>query len=237
MQGMVLRAVLLVLATALAACADTAAQTAPPPPLDLSQQSMVLIGVVVTRPDASRYVPRPERINLLQLDSPEGHSRTFGLDRGDAVPLGPYYMYLARLPLDPGRYRVCSIEGSASASPYHADFEIALLREFEVTPHSVSYAGRISAKLRPRTGTEFRAGPVEPAPDQTITGMAEGTWDVAIENRFSEDVPRFRQKEPALASASIATTLLPAFDREVTQRFSELRTQNPSFPKCPAAGR
>ncbi|MBS0338908.1 MAG: hypothetical protein JSS56_00170 [Proteobacteria bacterium] len=87
-----------------------------------------------------------------------------------------------------------------------------------VPPQSVVYLGRISAHLRDRKDTEFRAGSLIPLIDQAALGISNATFDVAVSDQSSVDLPRFKQEFAALRTQAIQTQLLPAYDRGVFDR-------------------
>ncbi|TLS75692.1 hypothetical protein FE236_09020 [Mariprofundus erugo] len=91
--------------------------------------------------------------------------------------------------------------------------------DIEVKANSVTYIGRASGVMRERHGNEFRAGPVIPLVDQSVTGFASGTFDVTISDQSQEDISAYQDIFPALRKADIEVHVLPPFDRERAQRW------------------
>jgi len=188
--------------------------------VDTSAKSVVLMTIDVSRPDDSRYVPNPF---VVKLERPGAQSKaerqnfTFGKD--DAIVEAGHTVYLARMALEPGPYRLGDITGNANAFPIISQFMVPLLLDLQVKPNSITYVGRVSATLRPRQESEFRAGPLIPLIDQAVSGMSSGTWDVTIDNLSQRDVATFRANYPALAQAPIDVAPLPPFDRAAVQRW------------------
>ena len=128
-------------------------------------------------------------------------------------------LFLTRMALEPGQYRLVAVMGFARAFPINALFQVPLVTDFNVRPGSITYLGRVSATLRSRTPGEFRAGPLFPLIDQSVAGMSTSTWDVTVENRAEVDVPLYQKTFKALTEASIATVPMPPFDRAAAQRW------------------
>lgn len=126
------------------------------------------------------------------------------------------------------------VTGSASAFPITSMFLVPLMADLQVKPNSVTYVGRVTAKLRDRVGGEFRAGPVIPLLDQAVSGMSGGTWDIAIENQGDKDIGLFRAAYPVLNKVTIDSAPLPAFDRAAVQRWwdGEVKSAEPASAKA-----
>jgi hypothetical protein len=188
--------------------------------VDTHEKSIVLLAVDLHRDDDSRYAPHP--INLI-FSRPDGtpQGEIFGfhfLEDKDSVLEESHKVYLARVALAPGSYRVVRVFGDANAFPFHGWFDVPLNSTLTVTPNTITYLGRVSAKLRPRQENEFRAGPVLPLIDQSVTGVSVSTWDIAIDNQADKDLAHFRDSFPVLATATIAVAPLPPFDRAKAQK-------------------
>lgn len=191
--------------------------------IDTSSKSIVLVALDISRTDDSRYVPHPITLFLTQ---PNGTGKDdaigFHITEGtDAVPENGHNVYLARVALAPGQYKVIDVFGDANAFPFHGWFTIPILQPLVVTPGSITYIGRVKATLREKHDGEFRAGPLLPLIDQSVTGISGSTWDVSIENAAEKDLAAFRATFPVLSSAQIVTAPLPAFDRDAAQRWWE----------------
>lgn len=203
--------------------------------IDTSEKSVVLMAVEVSRSDDSRYVPKPIAVKLELPNAQSKEERqNFKLDEDkDTVTDGDRIVYLTRMALKPGKYKLGDVTGLANAFPFVGTFVVPLLMDLDVKPNSITYVGRVTAKLRPRQGEEFRAGPVIPLIDQSVTGLSGGTWDVTTENLSQKDLALYRAHFPALASATIGSAPLPPFDRAAVQRWWEGGTP-PAAPTQPA---
>ena len=189
--------------------------------IEPTTKSILLMTVDVSRSDGSRFVPNPF---VVKIEKPNAQSKedrqNFKLDKdADTVKDEGRTIYLARMALEPGQYKLGDVTGDANAFPINSLFVIPLLLDLTVKPNSIAYIGRITAKLRPRQEGEFRAGPVIPLIDQSITGMSTGTWDVTVDDMSQKDIALFRATFPALAAAHIESTPLRPFDRLAVQRW------------------
>lgn len=191
--------------------------------IDTSEKSVVLMALEVSRSDDSRYVPTPFVVKLEQPNAQSKEERqNFKLDEDeDTVKDGERTVYLTRMALKPGQYKMGEVMGQAKGFPFIGTFVVPLLMDLNVKPNSITYVGRLTANLRPRQGEEFRAGPVIPLIDQSVTGLSGGTWDVTAENLSEKDLALFRSHFPALTTATIENAPLPAFDRAAVQRWWE----------------
>lgn len=189
--------------------------------LDTREKSIILMAIDVSRSDGSRYMPEPF---VVKLEKPNAQSKeerqNFKMSKdADALQENGHSLYLARLALVAGEYRLDDVTGSASAFPITSMFSVPLNLNLNVKPGSVTYVGRVTAKLRERVGDEFRAGPVVPLIDQAVSGMSGGTWDVSVDNLAEKDLALFRATYPVLNNVTIETAPLPAFDRAAVQRW------------------
>ena len=213
--------------------------------VNMSQKSVVLLALDVSRPDKSRFEPLPFVVNVEKPNAQSKQERqNFKLDKKlDAVQTADgHTVFLARMALEPGPYKLVAVMGSARAFPINGIFQVPLVTTLDVKPGSMMYVGRVTATLRPRQSGEFRAGPLLPLIDQAIAGMSNSTWDVTIQDRSAEDLPLFQQNFKAVATASIVKAPLPPFNRAAAQAWwgdsspkdKEETTANP--PSGAAAG-
>lgn len=190
--------------------------------VDVSRKSVVLIAIEVKRLDDSRFQPVPLVVNVEKPNAQSKQDRqNFKVDKDHDVFVSEdgHTLFLTRMALEPGQYKLMAVTGFARAFPINAMFQVPLLADFNVQPGSVTYLGRVSSTLRSRQSGEFRAGPLLPLIDQSVAGMSTSTWDVTIEDRADIDVPLYQKTFKALSSVSIAKTPLPPFDRAVAQRW------------------
>ncbi|WP_198115252.1 hypothetical protein [Massilia rhizosphaerae] len=189
--------------------------------IDTKDKSIVLMTVVVSRPDRSRFEPVPYVVHIEKPDAQSKEDRqNFKIDKdADSLHANGQDLYLLRLALVAGEYKLIDIFGMARAFPINGMFSVPLLAKLNVKPNSVTYIGRVTAKLRHRVGGEFRAGPVIPLLDQAIAGMSGSTWDIAIDNLADQDIGLFKTTYPVLNNVTIETAALAPFDRAAAQHW------------------
>ena len=187
--------------------------------IDTKEKSVVLMTIDVSRSDGSRFVPEPF---VAKFEKPGAQNKddrqNFRFSTDDSVQENGHSVYLIRVALAPGDYKLGDVTGMARAFPINGVFVVPLGLDIKVKPNSVSYVGRVTAKLRDRVGGEFRAGPLLPLIDQSIAGMSGSTWDVSTDNMAEKDLAGFRATFPVLNNITIDTAPLPAFDRAAAQR-------------------
>lgn len=184
--------------------------------LDTTSKSIVLVTLDVSRKDESRFQPKPVAIRAKPPGSKQVRDvRNFKLNpKNDAIKEDGRDVYLVRMALEPGQYRLQDIFGMAGAFPINCALDIPLQLDFNLAPGTIAYAGRIKAVWRKREGNEFRAGPVLPLLDQSICGASDGTFDVEVMNAADKDIALFKNNFSVLNGANITTQTLPPFDKE-----------------------
>jgi hypothetical protein len=191
--------------------------------IDTTDKSILLMTLDVSRADDSRYIPNPSSIFIEASNAQQQKDRQmFKLSRpDDFVQVSGHDVYLARMAIKPGDYQLHGVMGYATGFPFVGTFYVPLRLNVDVKPNSVTYIGRVTAKLRPRKDGEFRAGPLIPLIDQAATGLSTGTWDVEVDDKSQEDLPMFKINFPAVVNSTIENKILPPFDREVVQKWSD----------------
>ncbi|ADJ27951.1 hypothetical protein [Nitrosococcus watsonii] len=189
--------------------------------VDTAAKSIVLMTIDIFRSDNSRHVPIPIVVKLEKPNAQSNQDRqNFKLAKNtDAVEENGHTIYMARIALEPGLYKLAEVSGQANAFPFYGTtFMVPLLLDLEVAPHSVTYIGRVTAELWPRQEGEFRAGSIIPLIEQSVAGISTGTWDITVDDRSEKDIALFRANYPALATIPINSNPLPSFDRAALQR-------------------
>jgi len=129
--------------------------------------------------------------------------------------------YLLRMELEAGRYEIRGLTSLARSFPINSFFFAPLHSPLESKESGVFYLGHVTATVRERQGTEFKAGPTLPLIDQAVSGASGGTFDITISDEFATDEAVFRSKFPALTGVTIKKAILPPFDRANAQKWWE----------------
>ena len=129
--------------------------------------------------------------------------------------------YLLRMELPPGQYQIVGMSATSGIFPIRGTFFTPLHVPLEVKDNGVFYLGHVNAVVRERQGNEFRAGPPIPLIDQAVVGASGGTFDIEIADAQDSDVALFRERFPALKTATIQKAILPPFDRARAQKWWE----------------
>jgi hypothetical protein len=192
--------------------------------IDVSKKSILLLSAEISNPYKSGYQPNASVVHVEKPNASSSEDRlNFLVDAEgtEATPSGNKYLF--RISLEPGKYVLRGVTGSSGTFPVRGMFFMPLHMDIEVKPGSVVYAGRVRGTVRARdeANNEFRAGPVIPLIDQSVTGFSSGTFDVAILDAEKEDLARFQNAFPALRSSRVAKQVLPPFNRKVAQTWWE----------------
>ena len=154
---------------------------------------------------------KADRLNFVPDDEAEEETENEALG----------HRYFVRLQTPPGDYVLVAFTGLASAFPFHGLCVAPLLAPLPREGGGIVYLGHVAATVRERQGNEFRAGPVIPLLDQSMTGMSDGTFDVVVEDRWPQDEAEFRKRFPALQGVEVRKHILPPFDRAKAQAWWE----------------
>jgi hypothetical protein len=213
----------------LAGCASTRPMAYGPDPAavkDATKQPIYLMTVTVKNPYKTYYLPKLIRVFVERgTGQGEGDAFTFVPDEPSKNEMNTDKdgnRYFLRLPLDAGKpHRVPNVFFMASVFPFHGSYLLPLNAELAAAEPGVYYIGHVEASIRERKENEFRAGPVIPLIDQSVTGASSGTWDVTIEDRWASDEVLFKERFPALANTPVRKAILTPFDRARAQRVWE----------------
>lgn len=186
--------------------------------LALDKKGLVLMSLEVSNQYKPDYQPH---IIVANIETPDADSKkdrhNFKTDLEGTVATGVGSRYLMRMELDPGKYVVRGAICMYSALLLNGSCFLPVHADIEVKPGTITYIGRVSGVMRERQGDEFRAGPVIPLVDQSVTGFSQSTFDVVISNQQEEDLKSYRDLFPVLKSADIAIEIMPPFDRSRAQ--------------------
>ena len=224
-------------AAMLSACGTPMGLTKQTSQLDLSKKSIVLASLELTRSNGRLMLdPRHVVLDADRKSADGKNTPPLSLDdEGMEQDTGkPRKVVLLRMALEPGRHRLEYIGGTITGFMAAGMWSVPMSMEFEVPAQSVVYLGRISAHLRERKDNEFRAGSLIPLIDQSVLGISNATFDVAVSDKSSVDLPRFRQEFSALGNQAIQTQLLPAYDRVVFDRAFMGEASNAAAQNAPA---
>ena len=135
--------------------------------------------------------------------------------------------YLLRIELDPGSsYTLLGLSCMGQSMYVNGDFFVPIASRISPAAPGVFYLGHIEATVRARKKDEFRAGPILPVQDQSVTGASNGTFDVEITDQAASDEPSFKTKFPALESIAIQKAVLDPFNRARIQQWWEKNVFN-----------
>lgn len=203
-------------------CAAPTALTSKTEDIDLSQKSIVLATIELTR-EGNRTMPWPTRLQVLSTSATDAlEMRSFAVD-SEGMEYGEdnrHYVSLLRVSLPPGKFHFAGLMGEVSAFPFKGIFQAPLGLAFDVPPQAVVYLGRIKLHMRSRNDTEFRAGALFPLISQAALGVSTSTFDGSTEDASAADLPLFREAFPVLRTVDVKTQPLPQFDRAPIDRAS-----------------
>jgi hypothetical protein len=201
-------------------CAAPTALTSKTKELDLSEKSIVLVTVELTR-ESNRTMPWPTRLQVMSTGATGAREvQAYAVD-SEGMEYGEdnrHYVALVRLSLPPGKFHLAGLMGEVSAFPFKGIFQAPLGLAFDVPPGSVVYLGRVKLHMRSRKDTEFRAGALFPLVSQAALGVSTSTFDISTADASATDMPLFKETFSVLRNIDVKVQGLPSFNREPIDR-------------------
>jgi len=189
--------------------------------IELNNESLVILTAELSNEYKTRYQPAANGLILETLGAEKVDSLLFQADKDSVVPNVKNNTYVFRGLVKPGKYVVRGITGMSQHFPIVANFFVPLHCEITIESGKVIDLGKVVAKVRERTGNEFKAGASIPLIDQAVAGFSGGTFDVQITAESEEDIQRLKSLFPVLRGTTIVAMTMPAFNRDKAQKWWE----------------
>ncbi len=204
---------LLILTFLMGGCARDMALNKAQHQIDLSSKSIALLSVKISNQNKPNY-----QLGLSSVFICPGNTGCVG--SGIYLPGPPYKReinryneYLLSFDLDAGSNYLDCIFTDYQSVFYKASTLLPINLSTDIKPHSVVYLGHMDVVLREKKAdSEVRAG-LFPLIDAAVVGFTSGTFDVAVKDRFDEDVKLFASEYPSLQNVKIVKALLPQWIR------------------------
>ncbi|MBI2771610.1 MAG: hypothetical protein HYX47_18440 [Burkholderiales bacterium] len=115
--------------------------------------------------------------------------------------------------LQAGAYSISTLAGAVRLpvlGVHPLDFNVDA--KFEVKPGQVTYLGYLDLVNVPITDmpNQQQSGAPVPLMDGQLSGMASGTMDIKLYDRYAVDVAEMKRAYPAFADTSVVKAVLPA---------------------------
>jgi hypothetical protein len=127
--------------------------------------------------------------------------------------------YLLRMELEPGVYTLLGLSCLGQSMYTNGTFYVPIQARLLPSAPGFFYLGHIEATVRERKKNEFRAGPLLPSQEQSVTGASSGTFDVEITDQWETDSVKFETKFSALKGVNVQKDVLPPFNRARIQQW------------------
>lgn len=127
--------------------------------------------------------------------------------------------YFVRFELEPGDYIIRGFTSSYNSVFVHGVCFAPLHADLSAKVSATYYLGHIDATIREAKEKEFTAGGPVPLIDQAVCGFSGGTFDVAVSDNATKDIPLFKSKFVQLKDIEITPAVLGPFDRNRAQKF------------------
>jgi hypothetical protein len=198
-----------------AGCASNMALTKGQEQIDVSKQSIALASIKISNQNKPGYQPSLLYAFFL-ADSSDSEKTHIDLKiEPFRIEKDQYNEYLMSFYLKPGKYNFSQIWGDYKIPLLlNAICSVPLNAQIEIKPNSIIYLGHIDATIRERKNdNEERAGGLFPLIDQSVAGFSSGTFNVAINDKFEEDVKAYISEYPGLGKVKIDKAIMPSWIR------------------------
>ena len=181
--------------------------------VDVEKGSLVLVSLRTRNDHRPDYTPHVDQLVFESIGAPAtpggSAKRTFvavvsAQPAETPIPVERVGWYAAQLP--PGEYRLTKIKGSSQTFWVRGWFSWPVDWSFRLAPGEVLHLGDGSMVNRKRAKGEERSGGIFPIVDQSVSGYAESTFDVALSPADANSAAGFRRKYKALAEVELAPT-------------------------------
>jgi ketosteroid isomerase-like protein len=205
--------------------------------IDLTKKSIALLSVRIS----NQYKPSRQLELLSVFICPQSEPNCkHDLPSQYESPYKPYKReknsfneYLLFYELESGTFNIDGFYTTYRIPTLISGFGFAKLNLItEIKPNSISYLGHLNIILREKKSkAEMMAGGAIPYIDQSIAGFSSGTFDVAVEDKFDEDMKSFISEYPALQKVNIEKSILPQWVRPETMVVVAPKVEVPVTPK------
>ncbi len=170
------------------------------------------IGILTieTHNDLKNYAPRPRTVTVKSVVQNNKKSVfTFQFDEPDKELGERGILITGSVELPAGEYFVTELAGTAGVFPLVGRFAFNPDWRFTLRAGEFAYLGRVTARLVEKTSqSQERAGPILPLIDQAATGFSYGTFQIDVQDRFTDDIPPVVKEHPFLEGKTIRVELL-----------------------------
>ncbi len=183
--------------------------------LNVSEKSIALLFVRISNENKPNYQLKLENANIPPLAKA---GDTFGnwmqylvkIDNPYKSEPDKYNEYLLTFHLEPGSHYFRWLSAEYTAFPViSAHCIIYLNMKLEIKPKSVIYLGHIDAVVRKKNDGEETNISIFPLIDQAAAGLSTGVLEVAVTDKYDDDLKLFYSEFPGLKHQSIEKSILP----------------------------
>ena len=168
--------------------------------VDWSKGSVVVTSVELTNEFKPNY---SANWLAMSMEKAKGEGSAGGGTAWETVADGKTSVILTHQ-LPPGKYSIKSLQGRAGQFPVIGNRTFSVDAPFEVQPKSVIYLGHIAMINKEKVNRDDQAsGAVIPIIDQAVTGFGGGTLQVALKDRYEQDVAALKNDYPALRDMAV----------------------------------
>jgi len=185
--------------------------------LDTSKESIALMTIRI-----SNEVKQQPQLNLFNIDIKTGEAkkarRFKNIWRSHYVVRDQFYEYPISFALPPGKNTILLIEGGIVGGP-PVIFGIEPSISFNLEPDSIVYVGHLQMVNRMKKEGEKQLARFRPFDYHPVnlalaydayeaSGLAEGTMELTISDRFDEDIKNFKQRYPLLENYTVKKDIM-----------------------------
>ncbi len=168
--------------------------------VDWSKGSIVVMSVEMTNEYRPNYGPTRLGIRIEKIKSSDERTH---IGASEVVSEGANSVLVTQQ-IAPGSYTVKSLSGASFKFPINGGIDFTVNAPFEVPPQSVVYLGRVALVNKEKKNADDQAtGSAIPLLDQAVAGFSGGTLQVALLDRYAQDMVTLKRDYPALLKADV----------------------------------
>jgi hypothetical protein len=179
--------------------------------LTKTNQALVLMSLRTSNLYHERY--QPDAKYVVVKNSQTQQKKRFAL-KGPFNQGEKYRYYLVSMALDPTQYQIEDVNGMSRSflPPIVASFDAEQDADFNVENSSPIYIGNLDLTLVERSNNKQpRGGSIAPLIDQAVSGFSGGTFKIAINDNYNQDLQNFEQAYPSLKGVKISKKLMKRY--------------------------
>lgn len=196
----------------LSGCGGTSAMSRGQETVDISKKSIALLSIRISNTYESSAQPH---LTFLRVAGPNGEEDVYR-NKSYKREEDSFSEYWLGFELDPGKHKFIKFNSFVEKFASVAVSSAPLNLDVVIKPNSVQYLGHIDAVIRKKQNDGEKMAAARVYPDtlgHALAGFLTGTFDIAVTDKFDEDMSTFLSEYPGLRNIKVQKSILPQWVR------------------------